>query len=156
MDANILNSDKELFLTRNEDIDEILRGEMSAKDAYEQVIAEVHSTQELEKLIQFKSEHEKAVIFWQNQARFNGSLPNIDPGIWGSVVDTFIGISKIAGEGPALMALKKGEEYGLNLYKKSLKSKKLSTNQKRYIREEFVPKQRRHIEIINAMIENNH
>ena len=124
---------------RNEDIDEILRGEISALEAYEQVISEITDASEINRLKKHMADHEDAIRFWKHQAKVNGTIPNIDSGIWGNVVEAFVGVSKLAGEDTALMALKKGEEHGLELYEKLLLSDKLSVNQKRKIREQFAP-----------------
>ena len=137
---------------RNEDIDEILRGEISALEAYEQVISEITDASEINRLKKHMADHEDAIRFWKHQAKVNGTIPNIDSGIWGNVVEAFVGVSKLAGEDTALMALKKGEEHGLELYEKLLLSDKLSVNQKRKIREQFAPIQRDHIKVIDHLL----
>ena len=137
---------------KNLDIDEILRGEISAKEAYQQVLEKVEDDPEAYRLNQFKLDHENAVRFWKKQAKQTGVIPEKSSSIWGTVVETFVGASKIIGEETALRALKKGEEHGLSHYQKMLESDMLTDFQKSEIRKTFIPRQSRHIESINTMI----
>lgn len=137
---------------KNEAIDEILRGEISATEAYEQVMKKVTDDPEIYRLRQFKLDHENAVQYWKKEARISGKIPEHDSSIWGTVVEAFIGTSKLIGEETALRALKKGEEHGLSNYEKMLESDKLSRLQKDEIRKTFIPRQMRHIESIKALI----
>lgn len=137
---------------KNAAIDEILRGEISAVEAYEQVMDKVKEDPELYRLRQFKLNHENAVQFWKKQARISGKIPAKKSSVWGSVVEAFVGISKLIGEDVALLALRKGEEHGLSLYDEMLKSNELSAFQKDEIRKVFLPRQQRHIESISALL----
>lgn len=150
---NHRNSDinSNLFNTDNEDLNEVLRGEISAVEAYTQVMEKIESAPESYRLRQFKLDHENAVKFWKKQAKIMGKIPSNSSSIWGKVVESFVGISKIVGEEQALKALKKGEEHGLSLYEDLLKSEQLTSFQKDEIKNSFIPRQKRHIESINAI-----
>lgn len=137
---------------RNDDIDEIIRGEISAVDAYEQVMDKVTEDPEAFRLNQFKLDHENAVQFWKKEARANGRVPETSSRVWGTVVEAFVGSSKLIGEETALKALRTGEEHGLSNYEKMLESDRLSNFQKSEIRNTFIPRQQRHIESINAIL----
>lgn len=134
------------------DLNEILRGEISAVEAYEQVLEKVNKAPETYRLREFHDDHEEACRFWREQLQLRGSLPSQSSSIWGTVVEAFVGASKLLGEETALQALKNGEEHGLNEYKKLLESKELSSLQKNMIKERFIPMQERHIDSINALI----
>ncbi len=142
----------DIFKQRNEAIDEILRGEISAAHAYDQVLELLENDPHANRLKDVMAEHQQIIFYWKDQARNNGDIPNISSGVWGSVVDAFVGLSKIAGEETALKALKAGEEHGLKLYEKMLDSDSLDYRQKVYIKENCIPKQREHIQLIEALI----
>tara|TARA_R110002073_G_scaffold250311_1_gene413043 strand:+ start:78 stop:584 length:507 start_codon:yes stop_codon:yes gene_type:complete len=137
----------------NKDLAEILRGEISAVEAYRQLEARLDSDPEIYRLRKFKMDHEKTVDFWKKEARINGEIPPSSSSIWGIVVKAFVGVSKIIGEEVALNALKKGEEHGLSTYNSMLESKTLTKFHKDTIRQKFIPMQMQHIESINALLE---
>lgn len=136
----------------NDSINEILRGEISAKEAYDQVIESLDEDTERHRLQEFRNEHSSAIEFWKNQANLEGALPQTDSGVWGKAVEAFVGSSKLLGNTTALRALKEGEEHGLNNYKKMLGEDELSSVQKDQIKRQFIPTQEKHINSINAMI----
>ncbi len=138
--------------TNNGQLNEILRGEMSAKESYDQIFEKIESDAEKKRLKEFKAEHMEAIDFWKHQARVEGILPDKNSGVWGKAVEAFIGTSKLFGNTTALKALKEGEEHGLKSYKKLLESDKLTAFQKDQINKRFVPMQKKHINSLNAMI----
>lgn len=142
---NIVTTEK-----ASSDINEIIRGEISATEAYEQVMEKVTDFPERKRLKEFYSEHNKAVSFWRAQSQ--DEVPEKSSSVWGTVVEAFVGTSKILGEDVALKALKTGEEYGLSNYEKMLKSDELSAHHKLEIRNKFIPRQKRHIESLTALM----
>ncbi len=136
----------------NEDIDEVLRGEISATQAYSQVLEVMDEEREVFRLTEFRLDHENAIEFWRKEARLSGKIPEVSSGVWGEAVEAFIGVSKLIGEETALMALKKGEEHGLSNYEKMLESDLISSFQKKEIRKTFIPRQKNHIKSINTLI----
>jgi hypothetical protein len=137
---------------RNESINEILRGEISAKESYEQIFEKIESEAEKNRLSEFKNEHLAAIDFWKNQAELQGAVSDKESGVWGKAVEAFIGTSKLFGNTIALKALKEGEEHGLNNYKDLLKRDDLTNLQKDQIKRQFIPMQEKHINSLNAMI----
>lgn len=137
---------------KNEAIDEILRGETSAIEAYEQIMEKITDDPEVHRLEQFKQDHVNAVQYWKREARISGNIPAQDSSIWGTVVEAIVGTSKLIGEETALRALRKGEEHGLSNYEKMLSSDQLSRSQKEEIRKTFIPRQKQHMEGISALI----
>lgn len=137
---------------RSGELDEILRGEISAVEAYEQVEAKVKSDPEAYRLREFRNDHSEAVRYWREQSASSGIKPEDSSSIWGTAVEAFVGLSKLVGEETALRALKKGEEHGLSNYKSMLESEGLTNSQKMQIRNTFIPRQQGHIESINAIL----
>ena len=136
----------------NQDLTTILKGEISAKEAYDQVMSQVDDSPEIERLKSMKKDHEEAVKFWKKQSRVKGNVPTSSSSIWGTIVKSFVGTSKILGDEKALEALKRGEEHGLSIYKDMLKSDLISDLQKVEITYRFIPNQKKHIESVNALI----
>jgi len=149
---NIHLQNNDVLHMRNEDLDEILRGEISAVEAYGQVIEKVSHDPEVFRLEQFKEDHKRAADHWEKEARISGFIPEQSSSIWGTVVEAFVGLSKLAGEETALKALLKGEEHGLSNYEKMLESDNLTAFHKKEITDVFIPNQQRHINSINAML----
>jgi hypothetical protein len=149
VDPASLHSPNEFF---NQDINEILRGEVSATEAYDQVYENFQSDVDAHKLISMKEEHERAIQYWTTEAIDEGKIPELESSLWGSMVEIFIGASKIIGDNTALAALKRGEEHGLDNYEKMLDFSSLTKLQKRQILNVFIPRQKRHIEILDSMI----
>src|SRR5690606_19853070 len=87
-------------------------------------------------------EHRSAVEYWRNQATRELSYPETDSGVWGTAVEAFVGVSKLLGDRTALTALRKGEEYGLDLYREMLRRPELSLEHKDVIEERFIPRQK--------------
>ncbi len=151
---NTINSTSTPMTTRvhAQDLDEILRGEISAVEAYEQVEEKVRKDPEVYRLREFRNDHAQAVRYWTEQSSSSGMKPEESSSIWGTAVEAFVGLSKLVGEETALRALKKGEEHGLSNYKSMLESEGLTNAQKTEIRNRFIPRQEAHIESINALL----
>lgn len=136
----------------NDGINEILRGEISAQEAYDQVFDTIKEDPEIRRLEQLRADHRQAVQYWKNQAHSEMSSPEQTSGVWGTAVEAFVGVSKLLGQKAALKALKQGEEHGLNNYKKMLKRDELTAVQKNEIRNNFIPCQQQHISTLNSLM----
>lgn len=136
----------------NPSIDEIIRGEISAVEAYEQVLKEIENDPESLRLEKFHDQHTHAVNYWQRQVKRDGLIPERSSSIWGAAVEAFIGVSKLLGNTTALRALKAGEEHGLKNYQSMLEDENLTHMQKKEIRDTFIPRQRQHIETLESLI----
>lgn len=135
-----------------EQMAQILRGEVSAMEAYTQVMQKVKNGAEAHRLEEFLNDHRKAVTYWKSQVeKMNVDIP-FSSGPWGDVVEAFIGSAKILGNRVALKALQEGEEHGLEEYKDALENPDLSLEHKKNIKETFIPNQERHITSISAMM----
>jgi hypothetical protein len=133
-------------------INRILRGELSAINAYKQVLKKITVDPETTRLSDILNDHEEAISYWRNQ--MNGHNFSVDEttGPWGAVVDSFIATAKLFGTTATLKALKEGEEHGLNEYKDLLEDEDITADHKRHIRDVFIPNQERHIFSLESMI----
>lgn len=150
-ETNDLNENFKPF-QKNDEIEELLRGEMSAAEAYRQVMESLNKDPEAQRLRTFLEDHNKAVDYWKSQVSNDRSVEKNGSGVWGKAVKTFVGASKLFGNSSALTALREGEEYGLSEYKDLLESEDITTQQKEEIRSRFIPQQEKHIDSLNAMI----
>lgn len=145
--------DNEKNLQANHLIDSICRGEISAIEAYEQVIEKLDKSVEIKKMIKdFYSDHKYALQFWKAQSLKNDHDPQDSSGVWGKTVEAIVGMSKIFGEVAALKALLEGEEHGLKEYQSMLESPVLTQEQRDEIIEKFIPCQKRHIHRLDSLI----
>ena len=128
--------DEQIKSAQYEDLHAILRGEISARQTYEQALEKVDSHPESQKL----------------RNLLNDQKPESDSGAWGTVAQTVIGAAKVFGETSTLKALKEGEEYGLKQYKDLLESEQISPTLKTKINNVFIPNQKKHIERIDNLM----
>ncbi len=135
---------------------DIIRGEISAEEAYHQVLSGYEFLKGKDKLQEFLKDHHDASVFWKQEARKDYEKPIDSTGVWGVVVESFVGASKMLGLESALDVIKKGEELGLKNYKKILEGDELKPHQKDKVRDVLIPKQMKHIEYLNGMIKQSH
>jgi len=128
------------------DIEGILRGEISATEAYRQVIEELATNPEVRRLEKFLHDHQDAVEYWTTQLQDEGFEPEEGSGMWGKAVEAFVATAKILGNTAAISALREGEVYGLKRYQELLNSMSLTPAQKSYIRTELLPIQEAHVQ----------
>lgn len=129
----------------------LLRGEISATEAYESVLKKLEADPDSARLHEFLRHHQSAVEYWKTQLDREGVESDETSGPWGTAVEAFVATAKLLGNVAALSALKEGEEHGLKLYEEMLLSTDLAMNQRSYIRDVLIPKQHQHIASLEAM-----
>ncbi len=135
-----------------EKIYSVLRGEISAMEAYAQVMESIKGDPESERLQEFLRDHRQAVEYWKDQVDNTNIESKVESGPWGAMVEAFVGSAKLFGNKAALLSLQEGEEHGLREYREMLDSADVPPDDKAYIREVLIPNQERHINSIKAMI----
>lgn len=135
-----------------QDLERILRGEISAVEAYKQVLEKYATYENANSLKRIQAEHEKAVEFWKNQLRSQESYVEDSSGPWGAVVETFVGAAKLLGDGPTLRALKEGEEHGLKEYKELIENNNINFESESFIKNICLDQQRLHIATLDSLI----
>lgn len=143
--VNFIDENKSNYLNK------ILRGEISAVEAYEQVIPTFEDEGDRFRLSGIRNEHsrniEKLKVLIEN-TRF---APEEDSGAWGKFVSTFMGSAKIIGNTAILNALIGGEEHGLTLYRNSLEHH-LTEEEKNVIFKDIIPSLNRHVVSLENMV----
>lgn len=138
-----------------DELNKVLRGEISAIEAYSQVIEKFHTDPAIDRLTVLKREHEDNVTLLRDMLNHEGALPAETSGVWGAIVKTVVAAGKLLGEPTAIGALKQGEEHGLKLYR-NLLDENLSTNDLRLIKDKLIPRQERHIQLLDQMSSTHH
>lgn len=138
--------------TRINNMEDILRGELSAIEAYQQVMETVNDNPEVTRLTEFLADHREAASYWKKKVRVEHETPDSMSGAWGTFVQAFVGSAKLLGNTAALKALKEGEEHGLNQYENLLAEDDISAVDKDHLRKVLIPNQKRHINNIDAMM----
>lgn len=134
-----------------EALNQIVRGEVSAIEAYEQVLEKIKSSPERDRLREFLTTHLKNREYWERQVQMEAIVPDTQSGPWGFVVQAFVGAAKLFGNTSTLMALKQGEEYGLKEYRQLLENPEIDAEDKRYISRVIIPSLEVHLTSIDAM-----
>lgn len=132
-------------------INKILRGELSAVEAYDQVLESFAEEPETSLLLHFRTEHEDSVRQLKAMVQHEGREPSEDSGVWGTVVAAVVGTGKLFGNHAALVALKEGEERGLEDYESLLQEDELGAEDRDVIRNKLIPRQEKHIALLNQM-----
>ncbi len=131
-------------------LNKVLRGELSAVDAYEQVIGRFASEPEIYRLYAIKTEHEDSVRSLRTMISHEGAFPDDAAGLWGTVVKAVVGAGKLFGNSSALTAVRQGEEHGLRLYE-DLANENLNYEDLRVIRSKLIPRQEKHIALLDQL-----
>lgn len=134
-----------------EKINKVLRGELSAVEAYDQVLESFSEEPETSLLLHFRTEHEDSVRQLKAMVQHEGREPSEGSGIWGTVVAAVVGTGKLFGNHAALVALKEGEERGLEDYESLLQEEELGAEDRSVIQHKLIPRQEKHIALLNQM-----
>jgi len=138
--------------TNKEKIASILRGEVSAFEAYDRVLKKMDNFPNHSVLKDIRSTHKAAADFWKTEATFKNVDQKKDSGAWGTVVQTLLSTTKVLGNEATLMTIKKGEEHGLELYQDMLKDESIAPRIKAKIETHFIPNQRKHISSLENLM----
>lgn len=134
-------------------LNSLLRGEISSVETYDQAIRKVDDEHlsEATALRAIAQEHGEHAQILRDAIRRLGGEADDSSGPWGAWAKIVEGTAKLFGDTSALKALKEGEEHGLKDYEEALDdvdpaSRELFTSR-------LIPNQRRHIQTLNGMME---
>jgi uncharacterized protein (TIGR02284 family) len=125
-----------------EQLNEFLRGEISAVETYQMALDKVDdiSTVRDELLVNLKS-HQDRVMVLQDAIRQCGGEPATSSGPWGVFAKAVEGGAKLFGKKAAIAALEEGEDHGLKDYKEELDDEDLDFQWKSLLRDQLLPQQ---------------
>ncbi len=163
LDATLMNNPVDVLrgqylppeLDQAKFVDKILRGELSAIEAYDHVI-EASIKDEfapITTLAQIRNEHQRSCESLRQLVEKKGEHPSDDSGAWGTVITALINVRSFFGLSSALRTLRTGEEHGLKLYQDAL-DMDLAERERAVIRDILVPRQVRHMAQLDAIIDS--
>lgn len=129
----------------------LLRGELSAIEAYSQVIHRFANEPQCGTLIHIRDEHLQAVDRLRQNIRDMGGDPDTDSGAWGTLVKTLQGTANLLGENSALHVLEQGEEHGRNEYREALADDEVLAGCKQMIRGDLLPRIEQHLATLERL-----
>lgn len=137
---------------RVDQLNSLLRGEVSAVETYKQAIEKVDDEHvadatALRAIAQEHGEHAQAL---RDEVRRLGGEADDSSGAWGAWAKTVEGTAKLLGDASALKALKEGEEHGLKDYEEALRD--VDEGSRALLMSRLIPAQRRHITALDGMI----
>jgi rubrerythrin len=131
-------------------LDDLIRGEMSAVRVYNQVLEKVKDPAEVKKLTAIRTDHMNAVASLKRYATADVKEDTKTVGPWGTFTEAWTGAAKLMGNETALKALRTGEEHGITEYKEALDDSAISADLKNMIKSKFLPQTESHIKTLNA------
>ena len=97
-------------------LNDLLRGEMSAVEAYDLAIASMPRGDVARALRSLRDDHDHRVSLLRDRVRAYGLDPPPSSGAWGVVATTLQRAADLLGPGAALILLEEGEKHGLRRY----------------------------------------
>ena len=134
-------------------VDELIRGEMSAVQSIDALLKNINDRNEQQKLNSIRMDHEKAVSLLNRFSRGDVKGDVSSSGPWGTLATAFTGGASFFGDKAALNALKIGEQHGINEYKEALASDDVNLELKEVIRAELIPQQEMHLKMIDGFLQ---
>jgi hypothetical protein len=132
-------------------LDDLIRGEMSAVNVYNQVLEKATDGKETKELRTIRKDHENAVATLRRYANADVKEDTRTSGAWGTFAAAWTGTAKLMGNAAAIKALQEGEEHGVSEYKEALADKNISTDLKNLIKVNLLPKQEAHLKTLKTL-----
>jgi uncharacterized protein (TIGR02284 family) len=138
-----------------DDMNKLLRGELSAIETYQQALekerAEFGQETEFQQLSSILHDHQQAADRLKTEIARTGGTPVDDSGAWGTWSKIVMATAKLFGDKAALKALKEGEESGLKEYQEALQDPDTPSEVKTMINS-LLPKQQAHIQTLDELM----
>ena len=151
--ANDLTADYADPSNAIDQLNSLLRGEISAAETYRMAIDKVADSDNATNaglLREIQEEHGRAAQGIRDRIRELGGEPSDSSGAWGAWAKTVQGTMNLFGDAAALKSLKEGEEHGLKDYQEAVDDVDPSTAQ--LIQNQLIPAQQRHINLLDQLI----
>lgn len=133
-------------------LDDLIRGEMTAVKTYDTALEKVKDEKEAAKLKKIREDHVNAVSKLKTFANKDVKEDTTSAGPWGAFATAYTSGAKLFGNEAALKALQQGEEHGINEYKEALEDDKIKPELKQMIKTQFLPKQEEHIKTLKTFM----
>ncbi len=135
-------------------LDDLVRGELSAIKAYDAAMEDMKDGKEKTALMMIRKDHDSATTILSKYAAGKKSVleDTESAGAWGVFAKTWTKGAALMGNRPALTALTQGEEHGISEYKEALEDKNLPADLKKTIKAVLLPNQQRHISTLKTFM----
>lgn len=130
-------------------LDDLIRGEISAVESYDVALSKVKDSVEKDKLLSFRKDHAHAVEVLKKYAPTEVEMKAQTSGVWGAFTQAFTASASVFGDKATLQALKAGEAHGVQEYKEALDDDSIKPELKQIIRTELLPNQENHIQALD-------
>ena len=132
----------------------LLRGELSAIEAYARVIDSYSEEPQIHALVNIRHEHIESANRLRENIRWMEGVPDGDSGFWGVFSQAVQETANFFGEKSALNSLQQGEEFGRGQYESALDNDAVMPGCKDLIRIHLLPAIRRHIKTLESIQES--
>jgi rubrerythrin len=133
-------------------LDDLIRGEMSAVRSFDSVLEKVKDKNERQQLQAMRQDHVKAVETLKKYAPKEVKEDTKTSGPWGNFATAWTGTGKIFGDKAAVRALKTGVDHGVNEYQEALEDENITSELKDKIRTELLPRQKEQAKKLDALL----
>lgn len=133
-------------------LNHLLRGELAAVQTYERALQNVEGAALRQPLRRMLVDHQQNVILLQKEIRLMGGTPAEHPGAWGFVASGVENLAASAGDKPALMALKAGEQHGIRDYQNMIERADMLNSSEVLVNKKLLPDCMRHAAELERMI----
>lgn len=134
-------------------VDELIRGEISAVESFRTVLPRIKDSSERTALEQMLQDHVQAVDKLKRFAEPKFEAKAETSGPWGAFTKAFAGGASFFGDKAALTALKVGEQHGINEYQEAVNDNSINQEVRALIQTELLPNQERHLQTINQYMQ---
>lgn len=135
-----------------DELNSLLRGELSAVETYEQALSKVDEyPAAMQEVRRIRDEHRDASQTLREHVTKFGGTPSTGSGVWGDFAGAVTGAAKLVGPDTTLAALKTGEEHGIRDYESALKKDALPAECKELVRGTLLPKCRAHVAALDSV-----
>lgn len=125
-------------------LNSLLRGELSAIETFSHVIHKFPESGTVFSLKTMRDDHQDSVAALRSLISMRGGDPDTDSGPWGDFAKAFEGVAALLGSGPAISALKQGEEHGIREYEEAIDHRDLSADIKEVLLRDLLPRLQSH------------
>lgn len=138
--------------TSRKTLRELVRGEISAIETYEQALDGADGSPKAQELRLLHDDHAEAARALEEHLRRHGGEPPQGSGAWGAWARTVEATAQLFGTSAALKALKEGEEHGIAEYEEALQNGALPDDSRRLIQGDLLPKLKAHIPVLDRLM----
>jgi len=139
-----LNSENDI-----EQLNALLRGELSAVETYRQCLDRITDTVVRLQLEPLHASHRDRADKLAQRILNLGGKPSETSGPWGTFAKLVEGSAQLFGERPALAALEEGEDHGCDQYSRDLDT--LTEESRRFVEIVLAPEQQRTHDVMSAI-----